>query len=134
MQLHFKRRISEWYYLGDFLKVPTILYIPVNAVQFLSMSLGHPDNLAWSGPGAGSIMGIVRTFCINMVYQFYIKQRFFVKPQYMELKKHIPSYELLDYPELERNADFGFYFSSPLLGQVAARLPNTANLGFIHCR
>ena len=123
-----------WIFSGDLLQAPTILYIPANADQILSMSLGHPDNLAWSGPGAGSIMGIVKTFCINMVYQLYIKQHFFVKTQYKELKKHVPMYKLLNYPELERNADFGFYFSSPLLGQVAPRLPNTASLGFIHCR
>ena len=116
------------------MQAPTILYIPVNAEQFLSMSLGHPDSLAWSGPGAGSIMAMLRTFCINMVYQLYIKQLYFVQPQYMELQKHVPMYSLMDYPALERNADFGFYFTSPILGQVAARLPNTANLGFIHCR
>ena len=119
---------------GDLLHAPTILYIPVNAEQLLSMSLGHPDDLAWSGPGAGSIMAMARTFLINMFYQHYIKQYYFVQPQYAELKKHVPSYELSDYSELERNSDFGFYFSSPLLGQVAPRLPNTADLGFIQCR
>ena len=98
------------------------------------MSLGLPDDLAWSGPGAGSIMAMARTFLINMFYQHFIKQYYFVQPQYAELKKHVPSYELSDYSELERNSDFGFYFSSPLLGQVAPRLPNTADLGFIHCR
>ena len=98
------------------------------------MSLGYPDNLAWSGPGAGSIVAMVRTFCVNMVYQLYIKKYYFVHPQYEQLKKHVPNYTLLDYPALERNADFGFYFTSPLLGQVAPRLPNTADLGFIHCR
>ena len=98
------------------------------------MSLGHPDYLAWSGPGAGSIMAMVRTFCVNMVYQLYIKQSYFVQPQYQEMKKQVPNYTMLDYPALERNADFGFYFTSPHLGQVATRLPNTAYLGFIHCR
>ena len=98
------------------MEAPTILYIPVNAEQFLSMSLGHPDRLSWSGPGAGSIMAMVKTFCINMVYQHYIKQLYFVQPRYMELQKHVPMYNLLDYPALERNADFGFYFSSPHLG------------------
>ena len=98
------------------------------------MSLVLPDNLTWSGPGAGSIMAMLGTYFINTVYQLYIKQIYFVQPQYLKLKKHIPKYNLLDYPSLERNADFGFYFTSPILGQVAARLPNTANLGFIHCR
>ena len=79
-------------------------------------------------------MAMVRTFCINMVYQLYIKPMYFVEPQYMELQKHVPTYRLMDYPALERNAAFGFYFSSPHLGQVAPRLPNTASLGFIHCR
>ena len=116
------------------MRAPTILYMPVNAEQFLSMSLGHPDNLAWSGPGAGSIMAMLGTFFINTVYQLYIKQIYFVQPQYLELQKHVPMYSLMDYPALERNAGFGFYFSSPHLGQVAPRLPNTASLGFIHCR
>ena len=38
------------------------------------------------------------------------------------------------YSDLERNADFAFYFSSPHLGSVAPRLPNTANTAFIQCR
>ena len=38
------------------------------------------------------------------------------------------------YTDLERNADFAFYFSSPHLGSVAPRLPNTANTAFIQCR
>jgi len=44
------------------------------------------------------------------------------------------SYTVVDYAALERNADAAFYFASPLLGQVAARLPNAINVGFIHCR
>ena len=39
-----------------------------------------------------------------------------------------------DYPTLERDAEAGFYFTSPALGQLMPRLPNTVNLGFIHCR
>ena len=39
-----------------------------------------------------------------------------------------------DYPALERDAEAGFYFTSPALGQLMPRLPNTVNLGFIHCR
>ena len=39
-----------------------------------------------------------------------------------------------DYPALERDAEAGFYFTSPVLGQLMPRLPNTVNLGFIHCR
>ena len=38
------------------------------------------------------------------------------------------------YSDLERNADFAFYFSSPHLGSVAPRLPNTANTAFIQTR
>ena len=70
------------------MQAPTILYIPANAEQLLSMSLGHPDNLAWSGPGAGSIMDMARTFCINMFYQHFIKPRYFVQPQYTEYTHH----------------------------------------------
>ena len=46
----------------------------------------------------------------------------------------MPSYQVSDYASLERDADMGFYFSSPVLGQVFPRLPNTLNVGFIHCR
>jgi len=46
----------------------------------------------------------------------------------------VPSYQVSDYASLERDADMGFYFSSPVLGQVFPRLPNTLNVGFIHCR
>jgi len=40
----------------------------------------------------------------------------------------------MSYSDLERNADFAFYFSSPHLGSMAPRLPNTANTAFIQCR
>jgi hypothetical protein len=54
--------------------------------------------------------------------------------KYAELTKHIPNYTTLSYSDLERNADFAFYFSSPHLGSLAPRLPNTANTAFLQCR
>jgi hypothetical protein len=50
------------------------------------------------------------------------------------LTKHIPNYTTASYSDLERNANFAFYFSSPHLGSMSPRLPNTANTAFLQCR
>ena len=63
-----------------------------------------------------------------------IKPLLFVQPQLRTIQAMFPNYTLSDYNSLERNADAGFYSTSPLLGQVMPRLPNTVNVGFIHCR
>ena len=63
-----------------------------------------------------------------------IKPLLFVQPQLKTIQAMFPNYTLADYDTLERNADAGFYSTSPLLGQVMPRLPNTVNVGFIHCR
>ena len=70
----------------------------------------------------------------NLVYQMVIKPLLFVQPQLRTIQAMFPNYTLTDYDSLERNADAGFYSTSPLLGQVMPRLPNTVNVGFIHCR
>ena len=91
----------------------------------------------------------------NAVYQLLIKPYFFVQPQADTLAAVLPNYtvsavtilsrychdcheavtmQVGDYPALERDAEAGFYFTSPVLGQLMPRLPNTVNLGFIHCR
>ena len=70
----------------------------------------------------------------NLVYQMVIKPLLFVQPQLRTIQAMFPNYTLSDYDSLERNADAGFYSTSPLLGQVMPRLPNTVNVGFIHCR
>ena len=70
----------------------------------------------------------------NLVYQMVIKPLLFVQPQLETMVAVFPNYTLGDYDTLERNADAGFYSTSPLLGQVMPRLPNTLNVGFIHCR
>jgi len=121
--------------LADHFGAPMILYLPANAGEFLSLSLGHPDSVAWSGAMAGSLWGRINTLLGHMAYELFIKPKYFVEPQYAELREHIPNYTMASrYSDLERNADFAFYFSSPHLGSVAPRLPNTANTAFIQCR
>jgi len=121
--------------LADHFKAPMILYLPANAGEFLSLSLGHPDSVAWSGAMAGSLGGRINTLLGHMAYELLIKPKYFVQPQYAELREHIPNYTMASsYSDLERNADFAFYFSSPHLGSVAPRLPNTANTAFIQTR
>ena len=46
-----------------------------NADQLLSLSLGHPDSLAWCGPGASSLPALLRTATINTLYHYVIKPR-----------------------------------------------------------
>jgi len=120
--------------LANHFKAPMILYLPANAGSFLSLSLGHPDSVAWSGAMAGSLIGRINTLFGHMAYELVVKPYYFVQPQYAELKRHIPNYTTMSYSDLERNADFAFYFSSPHLGSMAPRLPNTANTAFIQCR
>jgi len=46
--------------LGDMFSIPTILFLPVNGEHILSMSLGYPDMLSWSGEGAVSTISNLR--------------------------------------------------------------------------
>ncbi|XP_023337216.1 uncharacterized protein LOC111708158 [Eurytemora carolleeae] len=52
--------------LGDHFQVPTIHFLPANAEQFLSFSLGHPDNPAWSHPSADSLVSRSVVLLINI--------------------------------------------------------------------
>ena len=67
--------------LADHFKAPMILYLPANAGEFLSLSLGHPDSVAWSGAMAGSLGGRINTLLGHMAYELLIKPKYFVQPQ-----------------------------------------------------
>jgi len=77
--------------LGDMFSIPTILFLPVNAEHFLSMSLGYPDMLAWSGEGAVSKISNLRGHLTNLIYQMVIKPYFFVQPQLDTLRNAFQS-------------------------------------------
>ena len=67
--------------LADHFRAPMILYLPANAGEFLSLSLGHPDSVAWSGAMAGSLGGRINTLLGHMAYELLIKPKYFVQPQ-----------------------------------------------------
>ena len=67
--------------LADHFGAPMILYLPANAGEFLSLSLGHPDSVAWSGAMAGSLWGRINTLLGHMAYELFIKPKYFVEPQ-----------------------------------------------------
>jgi len=73
--------------LGDYFKIPTILFLPVNGEQMLSMALGYPDVPSWSGEGAVSTISNFRVQVINIIYHTVIKPYFFVNPQLEEFRK-----------------------------------------------
>ena len=75
------------YCTGDYLSLPTILFVPVNDDHFLSMSQGFPNVVSWSGPGSDSRSGTIKTYLINIVYQNIIKPYMFVRQQYQQLRE-----------------------------------------------
>jgi hypothetical protein len=77
--------------LADHFQAPMILYLPANAGEFLSLSLGHPDSVAWSGAMAGSVAGRLNTLLGQMAYELVIKPYYFVQPQVLYTVKYVHS-------------------------------------------
>ena len=57
---------------------------------------GYPDDLSWSGPGAGSMFDYFKTLMNNLLYQTVIKPYFFVQPQLEQFRKAFRSYIQFD--------------------------------------
>ena len=144
------------YYLSQQFNSSLILLMPSAANSFLSASMGYLDNPSIATSSMYEESQLVtpslteRTFgfIINTSYKS-LKYWLILRSQENVIEEFEKSYthtvrtnnltkdlgkKKVNLAELEEKAAFGFYFSHWLFDSVRPTLPNTVDIGMIHCR
>ncbi|XP_045163477.2 UDP-glycosyltransferase UGT4-like [Mercenaria mercenaria] len=131
------------YFLAKKFNAPLILLMPFNANPILTLAMGYSDNPAfvkWSfnKNGQSETPGFL-TRLINFIFfnafgsvktLMWLDTQNDVLRELNLLQKDVS----IDFLQLERNASFGMYSTHYLFDAVRPTLPNTVDIGFIHCR
>lgn len=127
------------YFLAKRFQSPLVLYMPAVANSLLTTSLGYFDNPSFATTSTYEMAqsetpGLINRLVAMIIHLGYhhMKQWAFVNAQENLLKDLNISFgtNLL---QLETEASFGMYFSHFAFDSIRPTLPNTIDIGLIHC-
>ena len=127
-------------YFGQRFGSSVILYMAPVSSSLLSASMGffdHPVIAAQvlSLEGQQALPGFFERLYIFLGSLFHESMKTFMTQSQIDLwKSRYPEPELPSLIDLEKNASFGMYFAHYLFDAVRPTLPNTIDVGTIHCR
>ncbi|XP_059089673.1 UDP-glucosyltransferase 2-like [Tigriopus californicus] len=127
------------YFLAKRFRSPLVLYMPAVANSLLTTSLGYFDNPTFATTSTYEMAqsetpGLFHRLIAIIIHLGYhhMKQWAFVNTQESLLKDLNISHGT-DLLQLESEASFGMYFSHFAFDSIRPTLPNTIDIGLIHC-